>query len=76
VSLIGEGEILSEERITYETAGYGGDDELHFDAECQCGPITDGVGFAHNGSGGWVVSFDDLREMFTLACKARGLVDS
>jgi hypothetical protein len=37
----------------------------------ECGDITDGVVFSHKGEGGWVVDFEDFKEMFLDALSLR-----
>lgn len=37
----------------------------------RCGGIKDGVVFEIGNDGCWVVSFDDLRAIYELACSAR-----
>lgn len=36
-----------------------------------CGNIRDGVSFANGNEGGWVISFEDLEEMYILAVMKR-----
>jgi hypothetical protein len=45
--------------------------KLEFYPISACGGIKDGVGFAHAGEGGWVISFVNLKKMYQAAVKVR-----
>ena len=58
---------MSEGELIYKTAGYSDDDKLTVDVgRAKCGEITDGIGFVHDRDGGWVLSFEDLEQIYLL----------
>ena len=59
-------------RKTYKTAGWSELDELTVDCNiCRCGPIRDGISMEHDKSGGFVLSFRDLEDIYKKAKKVR-----
>lgn len=58
--------------MEFKTAGYSQENRLTFDLGIvKCGRITNGVSFAHDGKGSWVMAFRDLEKAYSSARMVR-----
>lgn len=64
-------------RILFTVQGYSYLDNLWFrPGSHRCGSINDGVAFAHDNDGEWILSFTDLEKMYELAKAARASAET